>query len=170
MSIKDKHPDADRDIKKVAKRRNLPQLLLQAREATIAQFRPILNAHGLTEQQWRVIRALLDKGPLEPRQISEASQISSPSMAGVLARMDDMGLVQRDRMAHDKRRVVVKLTTKSRALARKMTPKIEAVYQAMERKLSPELVARLHDTVDQLIEQLANANEPQFEAEQINTT
>ena len=31
--------------------RNLPLLLLQAREAVIANFRPILNAHGLTEQQ-----------------------------------------------------------------------------------------------------------------------
>jgi hypothetical protein len=49
--------------------RNLPLLLLQAREGVIAHFRPILHAHGLTEQQWRIVRALLDQGPLEPRQI-----------------------------------------------------------------------------------------------------
>ena len=42
--------------------RNLPLLLLQARERVIAQFRPILKAHGLTEQQWRVLRALVDAG------------------------------------------------------------------------------------------------------------
>ena len=39
--------------------RNLPLLLLHAREGVIGQFRPILNAHGVTEQQWRIIRALL---------------------------------------------------------------------------------------------------------------
>ena len=44
--------------------RNLPLLLLQAREAVFARFRPLLNAVGLTEQQWRVVRALLDHGPL----------------------------------------------------------------------------------------------------------
>ena len=47
--------------------RNLPLLLLQAREGVLAHFRPILNAHGVTEQQWRIIRALLEGGPLEPR-------------------------------------------------------------------------------------------------------
>ncbi|MGB8973723.1 MAG: homoprotocatechuate degradation operon regulator HpaR, partial [Pseudomonas capeferrum] len=30
--------------------------LLQAREAAMAFFRPLLNEHDLTEQQWRVIR------------------------------------------------------------------------------------------------------------------
>jgi sulfite reductase beta subunit-like hemoprotein len=65
--------------------RNLPLLLLQAREGVMAQFRPILNAHGVTEQQWRIVRALLEQGPLEPRQIGEVCRISSPSLAGVLA-------------------------------------------------------------------------------------
>ena len=54
--------------------RNLPRLLLQARESVIAHFRPILKAHGLTEQQWRVLRALVDAGPLEPL-IEELSQL-----------------------------------------------------------------------------------------------
>ena len=49
--------------------RNLALLLLQARESVMAEFRPLLNEHGLTEQQWRVIRALLHDGPLEPRQL-----------------------------------------------------------------------------------------------------
>ena len=67
--------------------RNLPLLLLQARERVIARFRPILNEHGVTEQQWRIVRALLERGPLEPRQIVDVCRISSPSLAGVLARM-----------------------------------------------------------------------------------
>ncbi|MFP3560813.1 homoprotocatechuate degradation operon regulator HpaR, partial [Paraburkholderia sp. SIMBA_049] len=39
-------------------RPSLTLTLLQAREATMAFFRPALNAHDLTEQQWRVIRIL----------------------------------------------------------------------------------------------------------------
>ena len=98
--------------------RNLPLLLLQAREGVLAHFRPILNAHGVTEQQWRIIRALLEAGgPLEPRQIGELCRISSPSLAGVLARMDERGLVRRERVAADPRRVMVSLSPHSRALA-----------------------------------------------------
>ena len=73
-------------------RRNLALLLLRSREGVMAHFRAILNQHGLTEQQWRVLRALLDDSPLEPRQISDICTISSPSMAGVLGRMDSQRL------------------------------------------------------------------------------
>src|SRR5690242_15760215 len=89
--------------------RNLPLLLLQAREAVISHFRPILNHGGVTEQQWRIIRALREFDAMEPRQICELCQILSPSLAGVLARMEEMGLVKRERVDSDQRRVMVSL-------------------------------------------------------------
>ena len=137
--------------------RNLPLLLLQAREAVIANFRPILNAHGLTEQQWRIVRALLDAGPLEPRQIVELCRISSPSLAGVLSRMDDLGLVKRERMAGDARRVRVSITPRSRALAAKMAPQIEATYAAIESRIGTEFIGGFYRTLDELITLLGDA-------------
>ncbi len=35
--------------------------LLQAREAAMAHFRPIVKRHNLTEQQWRIVRILAEK-------------------------------------------------------------------------------------------------------------
>ena len=81
-------------------------LLLRAREKMMERFRPLITAHGLTEQQWRVIRALNEHGPMEPRHISDICTISSPSMAGVLARMESMELVTKERFAEDQRRVL----------------------------------------------------------------
>lgn len=140
--------------------RNLPLLLLQARESVIANFRPILNAHGLTEQQWRILRALVDAGPLEPRQIVALCRISSPSLAGVLARMDDLGLVKRERMAGDARRVRVSLTARSRALAAKMAPLIEATYAEIEARFGAEFIERFYDTLDELIALLGSDAPP----------
>jgi homoprotocatechuate degradation regulator HpaR len=131
--------------------RNLPLLLLQAREAVLARFRPVLNAHGLTEQQWRIVRALLESGPLEPRQIGSLCGISSPSLAGVLARMDDLGLVRRERLAHDQRRVMVTLSARSRTLAAAMAPQIEAVYAALEAQLGQERVEGCYAMLDGLL-------------------
>jgi DNA-binding MarR family transcriptional regulator len=71
--------------------RNLPMLLLRAREKLMERFRPMITAHGTNGRQWRVIRALNESGPMKPRQISDICTISSPSMAGVLARMESMG-------------------------------------------------------------------------------
>jgi homoprotocatechuate degradation regulator HpaR len=131
--------------------RNLPLLLLQAREGVMAQFRPILHAHGITEQQWRILRALLAQGPMEPRQIGEVCRISSPSLAGVLARMDDLGLVQRARMAQDQRRVLVALTPRSQALASAMAPQIEAAYAAIEAHIGSDFIERFYGALDELI-------------------
>lgn len=131
--------------------RNLPLLLLHARESVIAHFRPILNAHGVTEQQWRIVRALLERGPLEPRQIGQVCRISSPSLAGVLARMEAMGLVDRQRLPHDARRVMVSLTDTSRTLADTMAPQIEAVYAGIEAHIGSEFIERFYSTLDELI-------------------
>jgi homoprotocatechuate degradation regulator HpaR len=134
--------------------RNLPLLLLQAREAVLARFRPILNEHGVTEQQWRIVRALVERGGLEQRQIGEVCRISSPSLAGVLARMDELGLVQRERMAGDQRRVMVSLTLRSRTLAQQMAPRIEATYRELEAHLGSELMERSYATLDELLARL----------------
>lgn len=137
--------------------RNLPLLLLQARERLLARFRPVLNAHGVTEQQYRVLRAIEAGGPLEPRQIGAICHISSPSLAGVLARMEAMGLVERERLAHDQRRMLVSLTAASRAMFRSMRPRIAAVYQALEADLGPALTGEIYDTLDRMLARLAPA-------------
>jgi homoprotocatechuate degradation regulator HpaR len=132
-------------------RRNLPLLLLQARESVIARFRPVLNAHGITEQQWRIVRALLERGTMEPWQIVEVCRISSPSLAGVLLRMEETGLVRRKKATHDQRRVNVSLTAKSQALAARIAPQVEAAYDALEAQIGPAFMRDFYATLDQLI-------------------
>jgi homoprotocatechuate degradation regulator HpaR len=136
------------------RRRNLPLMMLQAREHVIAHFRPILNAHGITEQQWRIVRLLLDTGPLEPHEIGELCRLSSPSLAGVLSRMENIGFVRRKRLADDQRRVLVSLTPRSRALASRMAPLIEAVYVRIEDLLGREFAEDFYRVLDELIEKL----------------
>jgi homoprotocatechuate degradation regulator HpaR len=135
--------------------RNLPMLLLRARERVISHFRPVLKAHGFTEQQWRIVRVLLDVPALEPREIGELCSISSPSLVGVLARMQQLGLVNRRRVPHDQRRVHVSLTPRARALAARMAPQIEATYQRIKSVVGHDFLSRLEATVDELLATLA---------------
>jgi len=134
--------------------RNLPLLLLQARERVISHFRPILNANGVTEQQWRIVRVLYEVPSLEPREIVELCRISSPSMAGVLARMEELGLVARRRLPHDQRRVRVSLTARARTMAARMAPQIDATYRRIEQTVGAEFHQRFERMLDQLLETL----------------
>ncbi|KAA0089797.1 homoprotocatechuate degradation operon regulator HpaR [Trinickia soli] len=129
-------------------------LLLRAREKMMERFRPLLSAHGLTEQQWRIMRALHERGPLEPRQLSDLCTISSPSMAGVLARMEATDLVTKERFAEDQRRVLVSLTATSLELVEALIGEVEARYAELESQMGRQVVERVYRAVDALLEGL----------------
>ncbi len=131
--------------------RNLPQLFLKARDALMAHFRPVLNHFGVTEQQWRILRALDEHGQLEPRELCELCQILSPSMAGVLARMEELGLVARERVAADARRVTVRLGEKGDKLIDEIAPLIERQYRLMEEAWGKGVVDDVTDALERFI-------------------
>ncbi|MEL0131672.1 MAG: homoprotocatechuate degradation operon regulator HpaR [Betaproteobacteria bacterium] len=137
------------------KHRNLPLLLLQAREQVFKRFKPLLKTVGLTEQQWRIVRALLDHGPLEPRQIGEICCLTSPSLAGILARMDETQLINRERFANDQRRVLVTVSKKGKKIAATLGPKIEATYKQFESEVGRQLSKNLYETLDTLLKKLS---------------
>lgn len=139
------------------KHRNLPLLLLQAREEVFSRFRPLLNEAGVTEQQWRVIRALLEHGPIEPREICDICCLSSPSLAGILARMDELGLVLRERFPNDQRRVLVSVSAKGVELASQLAPQIEATYKELETLIGQTFARDLYRTLDLLLEKLGGS-------------
>lgn len=132
--------------------RNLPQQLLKARDALMAHFRPILNHYDLSEQQWRILRALDEHAQLEPRELCALCQILSSSMAGILARMEETGLVQRIGVAADHRRVLVSLAPQGDALIDAMAPLIEAQYQYLEQAFGKAALEALAAALDGFID------------------
>jgi homoprotocatechuate degradation regulator HpaR len=136
-------------------RRNLPLVLLHAREAAMGHFRPILKQHGLTDQQWRVVRVLGETAePLEPGQIADSCKILGPSLTGILKRLAEMQLVRRDWSPVDQRRQRVSLTPKGRALVDRMTPLIDRQYQAIEDTVGREALDGIYETLDRMTELL----------------
>ncbi len=124
----------------------------------MARFRPVLNQHGLTEQQWRILRVLLDEDGLEPRQLCERCLISSPSIAGVLMRMEEAGLIKRERMSHDQRRVKVTITANTKKLGKRIAPMIEREYQELEKRVGVKQLQQVYDALDTLHKNLGDSD------------
>jgi homoprotocatechuate degradation regulator HpaR len=137
--------------------RNLPRLLLHARETVLAHFRPALRSHGLTDQQWRVLRVLAERGASDVSTIAQEAFLLGPSLTGVLARMERDGLVVRDRDATDARRQIVRASPAGLRLARKLAESIEAHYKHMEGTLGQKQLQQLYDLLDQVIAMPAQA-------------
>jgi homoprotocatechuate degradation regulator HpaR len=131
--------------------RNLPRLLLQAREAVMAHTRPSLRQHALSDQQWRVLRVLGEHGTVDTGRVAREAFILGPSLTGVLSRMERDGLIVRDRDPGDQRKTVVRASTKGKALVRKLSTTIEAHYESMEAVLGKQKLAELYTLLDAVI-------------------
>ena len=135
--------------------RNLPRLLLEAREAVMQHTRPSLREHGLSDQQWRVLRVLGehagDKAGVETGRIAREAFLLGPSLTGVLTRMERDGLIQRQRCPQDARRTVVRATRAGLKLVRSLSLTIENHYAWMEERLGAARLAQLYDLLDDVI-------------------
>jgi homoprotocatechuate degradation regulator HpaR len=132
--------------------RNLPRLLLQARESVMAHTRPSLRDHGLSDQQWRVLRVLGEQGTMETGKVAREAYLLGPSLTGVLARMERDGLIKRERDPADQRRTVVQATARGRKLVEKLSHVVEAHYGWMEKSLGKQKLTELYGLLDELIE------------------
>lgn len=136
---------------------SLPMALLRAREATMRWFRPHLATHGLTEQRWRVLRALTSAdGPLDVGQVAERTFLLAPSLSRILADLEGLGLVHRAADTVDRRRTLLSLTDDGQRLVTRVAPESESIYGRIEERFGAErldvLLADLRDLEDVLAE------------------
>jgi homoprotocatechuate degradation regulator HpaR len=108
--------------------RSLPMALLRTREAVMARFRPALREHGLTEQQWRVLRALHAQGPLRAIDVSGLTFISMPSLSRLLKTLEERRWLRRQALRQDQRAAHLSLTAAGRRMVANMAPRSEAIY------------------------------------------
>lgn len=131
--------------------RSLPMALLRAREAVMRRFRPILAEHGLTEQQWRVLRALADSDVAQSvGELSTRTFLLGPSLSRMLAALERRGLVARAVHADDARRAAVRLTAGGRRLVETIAPRSEAEYRSIERRFAPGELDELYRLLSRL--------------------
>lgn len=118
--------------------RSLPMALLTAREAVMARFRPMLRAHDLTEQQWRVLRALAASATaLRANEIARATLVSLPSLSRLLKTLEARDCVQRTVHEDDLRAAQVSLSASGRALVARIAPLSEAHYAEISKAIGP---------------------------------
>ena len=135
--------------------RNLPRLLLQAREAVMLHTRPSLRRHGLSDQQWRVLRVLGeyadDPAGVETGRVAREAYLLGPSLTGVLSRMERDGLISRERCGQDARRTVVRATQAGLDKVQALSQTIEAHYVWMEQQLGKTKLQALYGLLDEVI-------------------
>lgn len=128
---------------------SLPMELLKAREAAMAKFRPMLRRHGLTEQQWRVIRALADYDRIDASELARRSFLLAPSLTRILQHLEGEKLVKRTSDVNDQRRSVLKLTANGRRLFSQVAPDSAALYEEIEAAFGRARLTLLYELLEE---------------------
>jgi DNA-binding MarR family transcriptional regulator len=115
-------------------RRSAEALLSVLRTAAMLEhlMGEALKPHRITMTQYNVLRILRGAGPkgLCGREIGERMVSSVPDVSRLLDRMEEMGLIRRERDATDRRHVTARISVKGLDVLARATPPLEAVERA----------------------------------------
>jgi homoprotocatechuate degradation regulator HpaR len=135
--------------------RSLPMSLLRAREAVMRQFRPSLRRHDLTEQQWRILRALTAVDAIEVTELARTAFLLGPSLSRILRDLEARDLIERRTPEADLRRGVVSISPKGLKLIEAVAPTSEAIYATITKRYGARKLAELQAMLGALESSLA---------------
>jgi len=130
--------------------RSLPMSLLRAREAVMRQFRPNLREHGLTEQQWRILRALASIEAAEVTELARTAFLLGPSLSRILRDLEARNLIERKTAKADQRRSMVSISREGVKLMALVAPSSEAIYAEITQRFGARKLAELQEMLGQL--------------------
>ena len=130
--------------------RSLPMALLRAREAIMRHFRPSLRAFDMTEQQWRVLRALSAIPEIEVTELANATFLLAPSLSRILRDLEERGLTRRRSSEKDMRLALVSISPAGLRLIEEAGAYSEQIYAEMTRRYGAARLAELMELLREL--------------------
>lgn len=138
---------------------SLPMALLKARESVMVGFRRLLRQHELTEQQWRVLRALIETDGIEVTALADSCFVLMPSLSRILATLEKRGLIDRNTVSSDRRRATIAITGRGKKLFTKIAPEAEKHYAFIAESIGTRNLQQLYVLLDNVFSALTQQND-----------
>ena len=123
--------------------KSLTIALLRAREALMLSFRPMLAKHNFTEQQWRVLRVLGEKGPCDAGKLANEACILAPSLSRIINTLIDNQYIEKQLDPHDKRKIILNISSIGIDTLDKIKPEYLTILKSIQRKYGEEKISNL---------------------------
>lgn len=152
----DSHKDGSASAQRLRLRhfsRSMPMLLLRARESVMKHFRNALRMYDITEQQWRILRALVTVKEIEVTELARATFLLGPSLSRILKDLEGRRLIERHPDENDLRRARISISAAGLELIEKMTRHSDEIYGEI---ISAYGADRMRD-LQKLLEELETA-------------
>jgi DNA-binding MarR family transcriptional regulator len=126
--------------------------LLRTADAVKRSLAQVIEPHGITPQQYNVLRILRGAGPdgLPTLSIGERMIEQTPGVTRLIDRLERKGLVARTPCPKDRRRVFCKMTTKGLDLLEELDDPINRWDSRAVSVLPPSDIDQLVDMLDRV--------------------
>jgi DNA-binding MarR family transcriptional regulator len=136
--------------------RDLVTGVIQLANLLTRRLGPVFEKAKITPQQWSVLAALsAEEAPVTLVGLSRRLGVTKQNMTGMMARLEQLGLAERNDDPQDLRSSRVQLTRRGRGLVEKVRPAYEEWIATVGRSaLSERELQALTRSVERLIEAL----------------
>ena len=124
-------------------KKSLTIALLRAREALLLSFRPMLAKHNFTEQQWRVLRVLCEKGPCDAGKLAHEACILSPSLSRIINTLIQNDYIEKKSDINDRRKIILRISKTGISMLEYIKPEYLAVLKSIQKKYGEEKLSQL---------------------------
>ncbi len=110
----------------------------------MGHFRPMLAQHNVTEQQWRVLRLLSERGQIDATELAQGAALLAPSLTRMIKALEDRKLIRTTKDTADGRRLLVRIDDAGAKLLEEVRPESLKIYEELELRIG-------HDKIEALI-------------------
>ncbi|HEX9163321.1 MAG TPA: MarR family transcriptional regulator [Thermoanaerobaculia bacterium] len=137
----------------MAEERDVVAGVIQLGNLLVRRLAPLFEHANVTPQQWAVLSAIGDQ-PTNLAALARKLAVSKQNMTGMMARLEQLGFIERSENPQDLRASRVQLTRRGRALIEKLRPAYEEWRKTLGRALPERDLQTLTRAVNRLIAQL----------------
>ena len=131
--------------------------LLMVRESVLGHLRPVLRAHGLTEQQYRVLRALQFAPLLDATSLAQRAVLLPPSLSRILKDLKKLRLIETVEGVNNRRLLRIQLSAKGQSAIEKATSDMDSVGRRIADLVGPDRLEQLMRLLDEVEERVIPA-------------
>lgn len=117
--------------------------------------RKLVTQTGLSGPQLICLRQLASRAPMQTSHLADAVNLSSATVCGILNRLEQRGLVVRERQEDDRRRVLVSLSEAGQDTVDHAPPALHDSFIFKLRALPPEQRAAIGQTLASIVSMMA---------------
>ena len=135
--------------------RDLVTGVIQLANLFIRRLGPVFEKAKITPQQWTVLLALAgETGPVTLVALARRLMVTKQNMTGMIARLEQLALAERQGDPNDLRSSRVTLTRRGKTLVDKLRPSYEEWIRVLAKEIGERDLQALTRTVEKLIAQL----------------